>query len=62
MNRKRKIVERRPAETGGVVGAVGLLVSKVAGIEDPDTLVAIGVLVGFVPAGITWLVETVRGE
>lgn len=56
---KNKIAER-PAETGGVVGAVTLLVGKALGIDDPTTLVAIGVVVGFVPAAITWIVVKVK--
>lgn len=55
-----KTVER-PAETGGVSGSVVLIVGRAAGITDPDVLVAMGVIVGFIPAGITWLVGTIRG-
>ena len=39
-----------------------LLVGKAAGIDDPDTLVAMGVVVGFVPAAITWAVGLVCGR
>lgn len=53
--------ERRPAETGGVAGAATLLLVRAFGVTDPDVIVALGVLVGVVPAGITWLVVTVRG-
>lgn len=55
-----KLVAARPAETGGIAGSIGLLVGRAAGIKDPDTLVAIGVVLGFVPAAITWLVTLIR--
>jgi hypothetical protein len=51
---------RRPAEAGGVAAAVALLIGRFAGIEDPDVIVALGIVVGFVPAAVTWLVELVR--
>lgn len=53
-------VEQRPAESAGVAGAVGLLICKIAGVEDPDTYFAVGVVIGFVPAAITWCVNTIR--
>lgn len=52
----------RPAETGGVAAALALLVSRLLGVDDPDVVVALGIVVGFVPAAITWLLVTVRGE
>lgn len=52
--------KRRPAETGGVAGAVTLLLVRAFGVSDPAVITAIGTLVGFVPAAITWLVETLR--
>lgn len=55
------LAQNRPAETGGVAGAVGLLIGRLLGIEDPNTLVAIGMVVGFAPAAITWLVTLIRG-
>lgn len=58
----RRKVEQRPAETGGIAGSIALLIGKAAGIEDPDTLVALGALVGFLPAAITWVVNTVRSR
>lgn len=57
-----KLVQSRPAETTGVAGSVALLIGRAFGIKDPDTLVAIGALVGVLPAMITWLVTTVRGR
>lgn len=54
-------VKQRPAETGGIAGAIGLLIAKAAGVEDPDTIVAIGIVVGFIPAAITFCVEAFKG-
>lgn len=52
----------RPAETGGVAGALAYLIAYFAGLHDEGVLVALGVVLGFVPAGITWTVELVRGQ
>jgi hypothetical protein len=52
--------KKRPAETGGVVGALVFVIAGLFGVTDQDTLVAFGVIVGFVPAAITWTVATVR--
>lgn len=53
----------RPAETGGAVGAVSLLLGVVLGIRDAATLAAWGTVVGLLPAAITLLVANggVRG-
>lgn len=50
----------RPSETAGVAGALGLLIARLFGVQDPDTIVAIGVAVGFVPAAVTYLIEARR--
>lgn len=47
---------RRPAETGGVAAAIALLVAHLLGVDDATVIVALAVVVGFVPAAITWLV------
>ena len=52
--------ERRPAETGGVAGGAALLLARAFGVTDPDVIIALGVVVGFIPAAITWTVETLR--
>ncbi len=58
----KQIVQKRPAETTGAAGSVALLLGRALGIKDPDTLVAIGAVVGILPAAITWLVTTIRGR
>jgi hypothetical protein len=45
-----------------VVAAATLLLVRLLGVQDSDTIVALAVVVGFVPAAITWLVVTVRGS
>lgn len=55
-----KVVAARPSEIGGIAGSIGLLISRASGIDDVDTILAIGVVVGFIPAAITWLVEVIR--
>ena len=53
-------MKTRPAETGGVAGAVASLICYLAGVKDPVVWSAIGIVVGFVPAAITWCVETFK--
>jgi hypothetical protein len=43
-----------------VVGAATLLIVGALGVTDPDTIIALGVIVGFVPAAITWVVVNLR--
>lgn len=53
-------VVKRPAETTGLAGAAALIIGRAAGIDDPNTIVAIGVLAAALPAAITWLVTLLR--
>jgi hypothetical protein len=55
------IVRRRPAETAGIASAVAVLVAKLLGVDDPDVIVALAVVIGFIPAVITFIVELTRG-
>lgn len=42
------------------MGAATLLIVRALGVSDPDVIVALGVIVGFVPAAITWAVVNLR--
>lgn len=55
-------MKRRPAESTGVAGALALLIARIAGIKDPDTIVALAVVVGFLPAMATWLKTTIEDK
>jgi hypothetical protein len=46
----------RPAELAGATGALALLISRVAGLNDPDVLMAIGVIAASTPAAVTAIV------
>jgi hypothetical protein len=50
----------RPAETGGVTAAVAVLIAYLAGLREPSVIIALTVVIGFVPAAITWLVVMFR--
>lgn len=52
----------RPAEVGGIAGAVALLIAKLLGVDDVGTVTAIGIVIGFIPAAITFVVELVKGK
>jgi hypothetical protein len=56
----KRLTSERPAESGGVASAVALLIAYVSGVNDAGVIVSIGVVIGFVPAAITWAVETYR--
>lgn len=51
---------RRPAEFGAAASAVALLIGRGLGIDDVDTVTAIAVVIGFIPAAVTWAVELGR--
>ena len=53
---------QRPAESGGVAGALALLVAHLFGVNDATVIVSLAVVVGFVPAAITWLIVTFKGK
>lgn len=52
--------QRRPAELTGVAGSVAILVAHLLGVTDPTTIVAMAVVVGALPAVVTWLVTLLR--
>jgi hypothetical protein len=56
----QKVIRNRPAETGGVAGALALLLARAAGLNDPNMIVALATVIGFAPAAVTWLVELLR--
>jgi hypothetical protein len=55
------IIKRRPAESVGLAGAVALLIARALGVDEPDVIVGLGVVVASLPAVVTWLVVTIRG-
>lgn len=55
-----KTPERRPAETAGVAGAAAILVAHVLGVTDATVVTALAVVLGVVPAAVTWLVTITR--
>jgi hypothetical protein len=58
--RKPSIVQRRPAETATPVAmAVAMLIGRAFSL-DADTIGYVAIVVAFVPAGVSWLVDTVR--
>ena len=58
----KNLPTRRPAETSAVAGAIALLIAWIAGVDDVGVIAAIGVVIGFIPAAVTWLVVTLRGK
>lgn len=52
---------RRPAETTAAAGAIVLIVGRIAGIDDPDVLTAMAILIGAIPAVVSWFVDRFTG-
>ena len=55
-------MKQRPAETSGVAASIALLICRLLGVDDADTIVALGIVVGFVPAAVTWVVNLRDGN
>lgn len=54
---------RRPAEITSVAGAYAFLALYLLDrVDDPKLLLAAVVVVGHLPAAVTWIVSTLRGE
>lgn len=54
------LVQERPAEVSTGAAALAVLIAYFAGLDDPEVLVALAVVIGLVPASVTWLVNTLR--
>jgi len=52
--------QRRPAETSAAAAAIALLIASVVGLDDPATLTALAIVIGFIPTAVTWIVTLVR--
>ncbi len=55
-------VTTRPAEISGVAGALAYLIAYLFGVDDPGVLVSLGIVIGFIPAAVTFAVELARGR
>lgn len=55
-------VTKHPAESLSLAAAVAILVVHLFGVDDPDVLGALIVVVGAIPAGVTFAVGIVRGR
>lgn len=56
------ILKSRPAETGGLTAAVAVLIAYFAGVDNPGIIAALVIVVGALPAVITWFVELMRNK
>ncbi len=54
-------MQNRPAETGGGLLAVAVIIARVF-TTDPNVLTAVGAVAGAVPGAITWLIVQFRGK
>jgi hypothetical protein len=55
------LVKSRPAETAApVTTIIAGLFAKMLGVEDTETILYLAVVLSFVPAAVTWMVELMR--
>jgi hypothetical protein len=62
MESAKTLPQRRPAELSGIAGSLAFLICYIAGVDDPGVLAALGTVLGFIPAVVTWIVVLVRGQ
>jgi hypothetical protein len=61
MSKSIDIIKSRPAETAMPIAVViAGLIGKLAGVEDTDTIFYLALVLSFVPAAVTWIVELVK--
>jgi hypothetical protein len=59
----KNLPRERPAETtAGVAAAVAVLICSLLDVDDPTVLGALVIVIGFIPAAVTWLVVTVKNS
>ena len=56
------VVGRRPAESAGLAGAAAIVLADLLGLDDPQVITALAVVVASLPAVVTWLVELARSR
>lgn len=49
-----------PAETTAVAAALALLLGRLLGVDDVETVTALAVVIGFIPAVVTYIVNASR--
>ena len=63
MPEKLNLVREHPAETAMPIATVlAALLARALGVEDTDTILYLALALSFVPAGVTWTVQLIRGE
>jgi hypothetical protein len=57
------VVKNHPAETAMPIATVlAALIARLIGVEDTDTILYLALVLSFVPAAVTWIVELVKRE
>ena len=51
------VVAARPAETLTIAGAIAFLIARSLGVDNDTTMTALTMVIAFIPAAVTWLVE-----
>lgn len=61
MEAMKKIVKERPAEsTTAVAGALAAIFGPLVGLNDTEEVAALAVVLGAIPAIVTWIVDKAR--
>lgn len=57
------IIQRHPTEAAQpIVIVIAGLICKAIGVEDTSTIFAIALVLSFVPAAITWIVNLIKSK
>lgn len=55
------VIKNHPAETAMPLATVlAALIARLLGVEDTDTILYLALVLSFIPAAVTWVVELVR--
>jgi hypothetical protein len=58
-----QIVKNHPAEAvGPLATALAALIAGIADVDNVDTILYLAIVLSFVPAVVTWVVDTRRGS
>lgn len=58
-----QLVKNHPAETAGPLAmALAALIAGLADIDDTDTIIYLALVLSFIPAVVTWIVNLKRNE
>ena len=56
----KNVIARRPAESTALGAAAALLIGKLAGLDDPETITALAIVIAALPTVVTYFVSNAQ--